>query len=236
MSKLFDLAAIQAIAADDIPAPHSLSPETRQLLLACFGLLHDTYNWHDYDEELTDSDIDTIDSLVSKAMDEIMTFPNLTNNSRMYWDGTQIRSAYSYYQALSTVIVQDSVGVPLWTSPAITGVNTANCNLRIIHMFTAVQTVAYDVFLIRWQYNYDDNSGVEKWENFVNGDIYFSLKTASSSELFSLINTFNPASVVNNWGYSGNHKVRVFCQRFNGSGQFTVLGGSRSNTLIIEEF
>lgn len=73
MAKLFDLDAIQAIAADDAPATHSLSAETRQILLACFGLLHDPYNWHDYDEDLTETQIDTIDSLVSKAMDEIIT-------------------------------------------------------------------------------------------------------------------------------------------------------------------
>lgn len=73
MAKLFDLAAIQTIAADDAAANHSLSAETRQLLLACFGLLYDTYNWHDYGEELTDAEIDTIEALVSKAMDEIIT-------------------------------------------------------------------------------------------------------------------------------------------------------------------
>lgn len=72
MAKLFDLAAITEIAEDEITSQHLLSPSTRQVLLACFGLLSNPDNWRDLDEILSDVETDEIDAIISQAMVQII--------------------------------------------------------------------------------------------------------------------------------------------------------------------
>lgn len=229
MAKLFDLDAIQAIAADDSPAPHSLSAETRQILLACFGLLHDTYNWHDYDEELTQADEDTIEALVSKAMDEITAMANLNNNSRMYWDGVTVRSAYTYISNNNGAFQIGSTATTIVTSPDMAGsVNVTASRFLIGFTCLGFGTVTGDQFIFYWQYNFN-NGGVEGWRTFDSyppaGAIYFYRKRIASSgheDTHSFLTNFDAGNTAQTWGFSGTYKIRLAGVRVNGSGTFNI--------------
>lgn len=181
------------------------------------------------------------------ASDAFTSIPyTLTSNTRLYWNGTTIRAAYTYFSnAGGTLTTSSTTQLTLKTSPDMAGlVDTTNSYIKTMVNLDASFTTANDTFLFEWQYNFD-SAGAEAWQRFCEipansqqaGGYIIVAPTNTTALPLTFMGLFLSSAQINTWGYSGTYKLRFVVQRIGGTGTFSVnaTSGGAAQFFSIEE-
>lgn len=153
----------------------------------------------------------------------------LSANTRLYYDGTNIRSAYTYTSNNNGAITIGATATVIITSPDMAGlVDTSNSRLLINFTCNGAGSVTGDSFNFYWEYNYD-NAGAEAWRLFDTyppaGAISFYRKQIIIGTYFDIHSfpaNFDAGDTTVTWGYAGTYKIRLSANRSTGTGNFSI--------------
>lgn len=170
----------------------------------------------------------------------------LSANTRLYYDGSELRPAYTYYENTTGALATSSTTeLTIFTTPDLaSSIDVTNSTILFLAQMTVVeQSDATSRYIFYWKYNYD-NSGSEAWENVDPTNTPVGLTRFSAWQ----VNRDTPVSFIvpfdssltggggySAWGYSGTYKLRLSVARQTGTGTLAIfrpIDFNRSFTIL----